>query len=136
MTTRPTASVTDQDYRNLLALRTALRQFLHWSEQRAQAAGLTPAQHQLLLAVRGHDGAAAPTIGDIAAHLLLRHHSAVGLVDRAEEAGLVVRRRDDDDRRIVRVALTAKGDRVLESLSADHLDEIRRLGLMRVVSPT
>jgi DNA-binding MarR family transcriptional regulator len=135
MPPRPTSSVTDQDYKDLLALRTALRQFLHWSEQRAQAAGLTPAQHQLLLAVRGHDGAAEPTIGDIAGHLLLRHHSAVGLIDRAEEAGLVVRRRDEDDRRIVRVALTPKGERILASLSAAHLDEVRRLGLLRI-SPT
>ena len=53
----------------------------------ARAAGLTPAQHQLLLAVRGHDG--DPTIGDVAEHLMLRHHSAVELVDRAERAGLL-----------------------------------------------
>ena len=74
--------LTDDDYRRLLELRTGLRRFVRWSEQQARNAGITPAQHQLLLAVRGHPGG-APTVSEIAAHLLLRHHSAVGLVDRA-----------------------------------------------------
>ena len=34
----------------------ALRRFLHWSEEQAVAVGLTPAQHQLLLAIRGQAG--------------------------------------------------------------------------------
>ena len=126
----PRSALTDGDYRELLALRTSLRRFLHWSEATAQSAGLTAAQHQLLLAVRGHDGVAPPTVGDLAEHLMLRHHSAVGLVDRAEAAGLVLRRRDADDRRVVHVALTRKGERILESLSVEHLAEIRRLGLL------
>ena len=79
--------LTDDDFAELLRFRDALRRFLRWSEDQARAAGLTPAQHQLLLAVRGHDG--DPTIGDVAEHLLLRHHSAVELVDRAERAGLL-----------------------------------------------
>lgn len=127
MTSSKPPSLTDQNYRDLLALRTALRTFLHWSEEKAHEAGLTPAQHQLMLAVRGHDGDEPPTIGDLADHLLLRHHSTVGLVDRAEEAKLVRRRRDDDDRRVVRVFLTAKGERLLESLAAQHLEELSRL---------
>ena len=131
MATSKSERVTDRDYRELLALRTTLRQFLHWSEDRALAAGVTPAQHQLLLAVRGHDGDDAPTIADLAEHLLLRHHSVVGLVDRAEEAKLVTRHRDANDRRVVRVALTNKGARILESLSAAHLDQIKKLGLLR-----
>ena len=63
-------------YQELLAFRTALRRFLRWSEQQAAAAGVTGQQHQLLLAIRGHDGPGAPTVGDVAEHLLLRHHSA------------------------------------------------------------
>lgn len=118
---------TDEDYRRLLELRTSLRRFLRWSADRAEAAGVTPAQHQLLLAVRGHPGAAPPTIGDLAGHLLLRHHGAVQLVDRAEAAGLVERRRDGDDHRVVHVALTAAGERVLAELAADHLEELRRI---------
>jgi DNA-binding MarR family transcriptional regulator len=118
----------DADYRRLLELRTGLRRFLKWSGDRAEAAGLTPAQHQLLLAVRGHPEPHAPTIGQLADHLLLRHHSTVQLVDRAESAGWVVRVRDDADHRVARVILTADGERVLASLAAEHLEELRRIG--------
>lgn len=117
----------DADYRRLLQFRTGLRRFLHWSEEQAEKAGLTPAQHQLLLAVRGHDGDLGPTIGDVAGYLMLRHHSAVGLVDRAVKAGLVERQEDAGDRRIVRLRLTALGAQTLQQLSAAHLEEIKRL---------
>jgi DNA-binding MarR family transcriptional regulator len=117
----------DADYRRLLQFRTGLRRFLHWSEEQAERAGLTPAQHQLLLAVRGHDGDRGPTIGDVAGYLMLRHHSAVGLVDRAVKAGLVERQEDAGDRRIVRLRLTAQGARTLQQLSAAHFEEIKRL---------
>jgi len=123
-----TRQPSDADYRRLLELRTGLRRFLKWSGDRAEAAGLTPAQHQLLLAVRGHAGPEAPTIGQLAEHLLLRHHSTVQLVDRAEAAGLLTRTRDDVDHRVVRVALTPAGSRVLASLAAEHLEELRRIG--------
>ena len=122
-----TRRVTDADYRRLLAFRTELRRFLHWSEERARDAGLTPAQHQLLLAIRGHDGPAGPTVGEVAAALLLRHHSAVGLVDRAADAGLVRRHSDPDDQRVVHLRLTARGERVLEELSEQHVAELARL---------
>jgi DNA-binding MarR family transcriptional regulator len=117
----------DERYHQLLEFRTSLRRFVHWSDQQATAAGITSQQHQLLLAIRGHAGPAAPTIGDVAAHLLLRHHSTVELVDRAEQAGLVRRRADDDDRRVVRLHLSAKGRRVLDGLTATHLEELTRL---------
>src|SRR3954453_10710159 len=120
-------SLTDAEYRRLLEFRDGLRRFLRWSEMEAAAAGLTPAQHQLMLAIRGHDGAQDPTVGDVAEHLQLRHHSAVGLVDRAEEAGLVRRSSDADDQRIVRLSLSPLGHRRLERLAAQHLEELRRL---------
>ena len=117
----------DATYARLLALRTGLRHFERWSEQQARAAGLTPAQHQLLLAIRGHGDLQGPTIGEVADYLLLRHHSAVGLIDRAEGAGLVVRTRTEDDHRVVRLHLTQDGCRRLEALSALHLEELKRL---------
>jgi DNA-binding MarR family transcriptional regulator len=120
-------SLHDRDYQRLLAFRTGLRQFLRWSEAQAEAAGVTPAQHQLLLAVRGHADRRGPSVGEIAEALLLRHHSAVELVDRAESAELVRRVVDDADRRIVRVRLTAGGARVLARLSEAHLEELGRL---------
>src|ERR1700758_5768558 len=91
------------DFERLLELRTGLRRFLRWSEQQAEAAGLTPAKHQLLLAVRGHPDPAGPTIGQLADYLVLRHHSAVGLVDRAVKDGLVARDRDPASRSVVHV---------------------------------
>jgi DNA-binding MarR family transcriptional regulator len=121
------ASLGDADYRRLLALRTGLRRFLHWSETEAQAVGLTPAHHQLLLAIRGHDDPRGPTIGDVAGYLLLRHHSAVELVQRAAALDLVARAEDPDDRRVVRLSLTAKGASALEKLTSLHLEELSRL---------
>ena len=118
--------LTDEDYERLLAFRTGLRIFLKWSKDQAAAAGVAPAQHQLLLAIRGH-GHEDPTIGDIADYLLLRHHSAVELVTRAQAAGLVERVGDDNDRRVVRVRLTPHGRRTLENLAAAALEELRRL---------
>jgi uncharacterized protein YeaO (DUF488 family)/DNA-binding MarR family transcriptional regulator len=122
-------SLPDDSYTRLLALRTGLRHFERWSEQQAQAAGLTPAQHQLLLAVRGHGDPRGPTIGEVADYLLLRHHSTVGLVDRADAAGLVTRTRDLEDHRVVRIQLTRVGAKRLEALSTLHLEELERLAL-------
>ena len=122
-----TPRVSDSEYRRLLAFRNQLRRFLHWSEEQAEAIGLTAAQHQLLLAVRGADDPAGPTVGDIAAALMLRHHSAVGLVDRAADAGLVRRVQDPHDHRCVRLRLTAAGARKLALLSRRHLEELEQL---------
>lgn len=119
----------DAAYARLLALRTGLRHFERWSARQARAAGLTPTHHQLLLAIRGHQGPDGPTIGEVADYLLLRHHSAVGLVDRAEVAGLVRRSRSADDHRVVRLHLTEEGAARLEALSALHLEELDRLAL-------
>lgn len=119
----------DDAYARLLALRTGLRHFEAWSAQQARAAGLTPAHHQLLLSIRGHGDPDGPTIGEVADYLLLRHHSVVGLIDRAETAGLVRRTRSADDHRVVRLHLTEEGAARLEALSALHLEELDRLAL-------
>lgn len=119
--------LTSEDYENLLAFRTSLRRFLHWSGTQARAAGLTPAQHQLLLAIRGHRDAQGPTVGDLADYLLLRHHSTVELIDRAQTAGLVERRQDQADGRLIRISITAEGEARLARLVPAHLDELRNL---------
>jgi DNA-binding MarR family transcriptional regulator len=115
------------DYQALLEFRTALRRFNHWSEQKAKQVGLTHAQHQLLLAVKGHPGNQAPTIGDVADYLLLRHHSAVELVNRAQAGSLIERQRDPNDGRIVRLRLTSKGEDCIEQLTALHVAELHQL---------
>lgn len=117
--------LTDRDFERLLAFRDGLRRFLHWSDQQAASVGLTGTQHQLLLAIRGHGE--APSIRDVADHLLLRHHSAVELIDRAESAGLVRRVGDPTDQRIVRLELTPDGAEKVEALAAAHLEELSRL---------
>ncbi len=116
----------DEVYSRLLAFRTRLRRFERWSADQAQAAGLTPAQHQLLLAVRGHSDARGPTVGDIAEYLLLRHHSAGELIQRAEAAGLVTRVRDSGDQRVIRLQLTETAAQCLQSLTELHLKELER----------
>src|SRR5919199_469175 len=118
----------DDDYRRLLEFRSGVRRFLSWSKLQAEKEGLTPTQHQLLLAVRGHDHHRGPTMGDVAECLLLRHHSAVELVDRAEAAGLVKRVPDSDDRRLVRLKLTAAGERKLEAVTIRNLEQLDEMG--------
>jgi DNA-binding MarR family transcriptional regulator len=122
------SKLTDDDYWRLLEFRTGIRRFLQYSKIQAAGVGLTPTQHQLLLAVRGHRDPQGPTIGEVAECSLIRHHSAVELVDRAEAAGLVVRRQDRGDHRVVRLALTRSGGGKLETISRANLAEIRRLG--------
>lgn len=122
-----TQTLTDRDYQHLLRFRTELRRFLRWSEDRAQAEGLTAAQHQLLLAVRGSTDPRGATIKEVADALLLKHHTATELVDRAEAGELLRRERDRDDHRVVRLHITRTGASKLARLSRQHLDELQRL---------
>jgi DNA-binding MarR family transcriptional regulator len=110
-----------------LHFRVTVRRFLQWSEEQAAAVGLTPAQHQLLVAIKGHPGPRPPSIREIADYLLLRSHSAVGLVDRAEAAGVARRRPDSADARVVRVELTEKGDKLVTELTEGHLARLYEL---------
>ena len=123
MMSRPT----QQDFERLLEFRVTLRRFQRWSEDQARAEGLTHVQHQLLVAIKGHRGKLPPAMGDLAGYLLLRPHSTVELVDRAEAAGLVQRTPDSADGRVVRVRLTAEGDRVLQKLTRAHLERLHEL---------
>lgn len=117
----------DEDYTALLRLRTQLRQFDQWSRAEAEAHGLTHAQHQLLLAVRGSATVGGPPIGEVAETLLVRPHTAGELVDRMSGAGFVERVPDETDHRKVRLRLTAEGERVLRELTDVHLEELKRL---------
>jgi len=118
--------LTERDYAALANFRHALRQFLAFSEGRAAECGLTPQQHQALRAIRGAPDAAV-SIGYVAERLILKPHSASGLVDRLETLGLVSRRRSSDDRRQALIALTPRAEALLAQLSATHRQEIVRL---------
>jgi DNA-binding MarR family transcriptional regulator len=115
------------DYVALAGFRAALRRFLRVSEDRARAAGLTPRQHQLLLAVKGQQERDWCSISELAEALQVTHHAAVGLVDRCERAELVRRDPDPDDRRLVRVSLSPHGEELLARLSRQNRSELRVL---------
>lgn len=117
--------LSDRDYRTLADFRGALRSFLRFSEEAARAAGLTPAQHQLLLAVRAHEEG-TPTMSDMAYALQLKLHSTVELSARAEANGLLSRHADPDDHRRVRIELTVEGASKLAELSLAHRDELEQ----------
>jgi len=118
--------LSQREYRALAEFRHALRVFLRFSEEAARAAGVTPAHHQLLLAVQGWDGDDAPTISELAVRLQLKSHSTVELVQRATTAGLVEAGTDAHDGRRRLVKLTESGRTILTSLSLQHRDELRR----------
>ena len=113
------------DYRALANFRHGLRRFLAFSAASAEASGLTPRQHQALLAMKGMEGAVS--VGDLALHLMIRHHSATELVNRLCAAGLARRAADERDRRRVLVTLTPAAERVLRTLSEAHLAELRAI---------
>jgi DNA-binding MarR family transcriptional regulator len=117
----------DKDYERLLTFRTRLRQFDHWSQAAAAELGLSHAQHQLLLAVRGHGSHQDPTVGDLAAYLLVKPHTASELAARVEALGLVARVGDEADSRVVRIRLTPEGQDRLARLTTVHLAELRAL---------
>ncbi|MFN8105443.1 MAG: helix-turn-helix domain-containing protein [Acidimicrobiia bacterium] len=127
MQRRETGPLDDADYANLARFRYLLRGFLDFSERAARDIGLTPAQHQLLLAVRGHPGPAPPNVTDIATALYVKHHSAGELVARTEAAGLLERTPDEADARQHRLALTDAGETVLGALASAHRDELTAL---------
>ena len=125
---RNTTQLSKEDYEVLAAFRYALRKFLRFSEEKAIEAGLTPQQHQALLAIKGFPQRERVTIGELAEQLQIVHHAAVELVDRLSAQKLVERQNDHEDRRKVFVKLSRTGSKILEKLSAAHRQELRRLG--------
>jgi DNA-binding MarR family transcriptional regulator len=121
------SAITRADYQALSDFRYLLRCFLEFSQTAARGVGLTPRQHQALLAIKGFPDDSLVTIGDLAERLRIRHHSAVELVDRLCEAGLVMRRQDENDQRRVVLMLTDQANGHLAELSMAHLDELSRI---------
>lgn len=120
-------SLKKAEYETLAAFRYALRSFLRFSEEAAAGVGLTPQQHQALLAVKGFPGRDYVTNGELAEQLQLKHHSAVGLVNRLEAQGLLAREQGHSDKRQVYLTLTPRGTKLLAQLTTAHQDELRQI---------
>jgi len=123
----PQSKPTQADYTALAEFRYLLRCFLEFSENAAKQAGLTPRQHQAILAIKGYGRGKPITVGDLADRLRIRHNTAVELADRLCESGLVVRIQDEADQRRVLLRLTRLAERRLAELSSAHLDELSRI---------
>jgi DNA-binding MarR family transcriptional regulator len=119
--------VTKAQYETLASFRYALRLFLRFSEDSAKSVGLTPQQHQALLAIKGFPGRDCVSVGELAERLQLRHHSAVGLIDRLAALDLLQRQPSEQDRRQVDISMTAKGEKLLEKLSAAHHSQLEKV---------
>ncbi|HEX3700361.1 MAG TPA: MarR family transcriptional regulator [Phenylobacterium sp.] len=122
---RQTPRLTIDDYVALGVFRTALRRFQAFSEAGARAEGLTSQQHQALLAIRAHPGPEPMSIGELAECLMIKNHSAVGLVSRLQARDLVRRRVSAGDRRRVLLAITPQAERSLATISRGNLAELK-----------
>ncbi|MBA8903120.1 helix-turn-helix domain-containing protein [Phyllobacterium sp. P30BS-XVII] len=118
----------DDDYAALAQFRKSIREFLSFSEEAAKRSGVTPQQHQAILAIRGTSDEKGFSVGDLAAHLMIQHHSAVELANRLASAYLVEKTVDSGDRRRINLNLTHRAHELLEELSWAHVSELKRRG--------
>jgi DNA-binding MarR family transcriptional regulator len=81
-----------------------------------------------MLVLRGWPEDRRVSINDLAQQLFIKHNSAVGLVDRLAQEGLVAREPSSSDRRRVDLLLTSRGRTVLAKLAAMHRRELQRIG--------
>lgn len=124
---KKSSPVTKANYEALAEFRYALRKFLAFSENAALRAGLTPQQHQALLSIKGAPGIEWLSINQIAERLLVRHHTAVELVDRLANLEFVIRKVDPNDGRRIQVHLTKEGEEALRALSVTHIEELKSI---------
>lgn len=121
------APIMKSEYEAIAAFRYAIRRFQRFSEQAARQEGITPQQHQLLLAIKGYPNRDHASVSELADRLQMRQHSMVGLIDRTEAQGLVRREPGVLDRRQVFIYLTSKGEAKLQKLSVQHRQELRTM---------
>jgi|SRR5271156_787270 len=121
-------ALTRAEFQQLAEFRFQLRRFLHFSSIAAEKTGLRSQQYQLLQCVYGMPDALEPTIANVAARMLLKHNSAVELVDRTIGQGLLRRASDPTDHRCILLRVTPQGERILISLAANHLEELDQAG--------
>jgi DNA-binding MarR family transcriptional regulator len=120
--------LTAQDYRALAEFRYQIRRFIHFSESAARSTGLNPQQHQLLLVLKGLPKGVEPNIGQIAERLYVRHHSAVELIERLAQRGLLRKQQSGVDRRRVLLKISPHGEAILQKLSLIHRAQLESVG--------
>ena len=125
-TERKHKSVAHERLAALAEFRYQLRRFLAFSEMRSEAVGISPQQYQLLQVVAAAPEGQEVSITYSAERMVVRHNSAVELVDRAERAGLVQRGADERDHRRSLVEITPQGNELLNELLRQHLTEVER----------
>ncbi len=121
------SQMTKAEFEALAGFRYAIRRFLRFSEQEARKAGITPQQHQLMLAIKGYPERERATVSELAERLQMRQHSMVGLIDRTETQGLVRREPGTTDRRQVYICLTPDGEALLNKLTLIHRRELHSM---------
>lgn len=119
-------------YKPIGEFRHAVRQFLAFSDEGARGHGLTSQQHQAMLAIKSHDGAEPLSVSELAERLMIKTHSAVGLVRRLVERGLVARQVSPQDRRRVLLTLEPAGEAALEAITLANLEQLN--GLAQILS--
>lgn len=128
--------ITSAEFRALAEMRYRIRLFLKEGDASARKAGLEPQQYLMLLAIRGLAPEMPAKIQTLADRLVLKHHSAVELLDRLERRGYVKRTRGRLDRRQVLVSLMPRGEKILETVVQQRISELRITGreLVRAIA--
>ena len=114
---KPFRSLQQEAYLSVVRTSTALTDAM---EELVKSRGISATQYNVLRILRGSDveGLCRNALRD---RMLTRMPDMTRLLDRMEEAGLVVRVREGEDRRMVMTRITEKGRRLLEELDAPVL---------------
>ncbi|HEX7978663.1 MAG TPA: MarR family transcriptional regulator [Gemmatimonadaceae bacterium] len=111
---KPFRSLQQEAYLSVVRTSTALTDAM---EDLMKARGISATQYNVLRILRG-SGAEGLCRNALRDRMLTRMPDMTRLLDRMEEAGLVVRVREGEDRRMVMTRITEQGRRLLDELDA------------------
>lgn len=97
------------------------------AQQILRPAGLTDAQFNILLMLKGQTENGRLNQTELGNMLLVNRSNVTGLIDRMEKNGLVKRFPDDGDRRVNLVKITVKGEDVLKNAQKLYYERIEEL---------
>ena len=114
---KPFRSLQQEAYLSVVRTSTTLTDAL---EDLVKVQGISATQYNVLRILRG-SGAEGLCRNALRDRMLTRMPDMTRLLDRMEEAGLVVRVREGEDRRMVMTRITDRGRRLLDELDAPVL---------------